>query len=172
MTQKKYELLTEDTKLNGKLKRIRALRDILRYGVKSGDLGGYVESEANLSHEGDCWISGNACVSGNAKISGDAWVYENGDMFGDVAVSGNAQVSENAIIKYNHNYIVIQNCGKFSRSITITCESHTLKIGVAGCFHGGVKQFKEAVIKKYGDEYGSYSKAIKMIDSLDVKDFI
>ena len=44
MTQKKYELLTEDTKLNGKLKRIRALRDILRYGVKKGDLGkGFIE---------------------------------------------------------------------------------------------------------------------------------
>jgi len=46
----KYEL-TNETIIHHDhtLHRIRALRDIPRYDVKAGDLGGYIESEANLS---------------------------------------------------------------------------------------------------------------------------
>ena len=49
---KKYEL-TEEVNKQG-LHRIRALKDIPLYGVKKGDLGGFVERENNLSQEGDC----------------------------------------------------------------------------------------------------------------------
>ncbi len=62
---KKYELTT-DTKtfLGRKLFRIKAL---ISFGdVKAGDLGGYVEKESNLSHDG------NACVCGNARVCGNA----------------------------------------------------------------------------------------------------
>ena len=42
---KKYELTKETKTLLGGtvLHRIRALRDIPRYGVKAGELGGFVE---------------------------------------------------------------------------------------------------------------------------------
>ena len=63
---KKYELTT-DTKivLGKKLFRIKAL---VSFGnVKAGDLGGYVERENNLSHEGKAWVSGDAKVFGDAK---------------------------------------------------------------------------------------------------------
>ena len=65
----KYELTNETKTLAGGtvLHRIRALRDIPRFGVKAGELGGFVEGENNLSQDG------NACVSGNA------WVYDNSD---------------------------------------------------------------------------------------------
>ena len=62
---KKYELTT-DTKivLGKKLFRIKAL---VSFGnVKAGDLGGYVERENNLSHEGKAWVSGDAKVFGDA----------------------------------------------------------------------------------------------------------
>lgn len=49
------------------LKRIVALRDFC--DVRKGDTGGLIESEANLSHDGDAWVFGNARVSGNAKVS-------------------------------------------------------------------------------------------------------
>ena len=42
----KYELTGEY--ING-LYHIRALRDIPRYGVKTGDLGGWIQSESNLA---------------------------------------------------------------------------------------------------------------------------
>ncbi|MDE5977041.1 MAG: hypothetical protein K2G70_01045 [Turicibacter sp.] len=47
---KKYEMFKE--KPTDTLYRIRALRD---FGdVKQGDVGGYIEKEENLSHEGYC----------------------------------------------------------------------------------------------------------------------
>lgn len=51
---KKYELTDESIVLdNGiSLYRIRALMDF--GNVKEGDLGGYVQSEQNLSHSGQC----------------------------------------------------------------------------------------------------------------------
>ena len=46
MSDKKYELIPD-----GSLFRLRALRD---FGdVKKGDIGGLVESEENLSHNGE-----------------------------------------------------------------------------------------------------------------------
>lgn len=59
---KKYELLADDTiEFYGRtLHRIKACKDF--GNVKSGELGGYIESENNLSQVGDCWVYGNACV--------------------------------------------------------------------------------------------------------------
>ena len=34
--------------------------------IEKGEIGGYVESETNLSQYGDAWVSGNAWVYGNA----------------------------------------------------------------------------------------------------------
>ena len=92
---KKYELTPETQKENGKtLYRIKALRD---FGdVKAGDLGGWVESESNLDHVGDCWVFDNAEVSGDAWLSGDARVYGNAQVYGDARVFGNARVYGNA----------------------------------------------------------------------------
>ena len=111
---KKYELIENDTKIvNGKtLYRIRALVAI-SLSVAAGDLGGYVESEKNLSHNGNAWVSGNARVSGNAVVSGNAevsgnavvsdnaWVSGNAEVSGDAWVSGNAEVSGNARVYGN-----------------------------------------------------------------------
>ena len=81
---KKYELTSETPDYTGKtLYRIRALRDIPEHGVVAGDLGGWVESEANLSQDYNAWVSGdahvygNARVTDNARVSGSACVYDN-----------------------------------------------------------------------------------------------
>lgn len=92
----KYEL-TDETNGSG-LRRIRALRDIPRYGVKEGDLGGWVESEGNLTQEGDCWVFDKARVSDTALISGDARVFDNAQVFGNTRVFDNAQVCDTALI--------------------------------------------------------------------------
>ena len=65
----KYELTDEAKNINGvTLHRIRALRDIPSAGVKSGDLGGWIEKESNLTQYDDAWVSGNAEVSGDAEV--------------------------------------------------------------------------------------------------------
>lgn len=69
---KKYKLITDDTKTTCDgitLYRIEALRDFA--DIKKGDKGGYIESEENLSHNGNAW------VYENAEVYGDARVYEN-----------------------------------------------------------------------------------------------
>ena len=55
--EKKYELIPSDKE---GLYRVKALKDFSN--VKKGDIGGYVECESNLSHNGKCWIYDNAVV--------------------------------------------------------------------------------------------------------------
>ena len=59
------------------LKRIRAIRDIEKYGVKAGEVGGWIEKKENLSQSGSAWVYGDAEVYGNAQVYGDAEVYGN-----------------------------------------------------------------------------------------------
>ena len=69
---KKYELILKDSiKLaNSTLFRVRALIDFA--DVKAGDLGGYIQREKNLSHDGNAWVADNAKVWGEAEVFGDA----------------------------------------------------------------------------------------------------
>ena len=90
----KYEITNEAHPDNPNLRRIKALRD---FGdVKKGDLGGYIESEKNLSQEGNCWVSGTAWVYGNARVYEDAWVYGDASVYGNAEVYGVAKVSGDA----------------------------------------------------------------------------
>ena len=73
---KKYELTGETKEWFGHtLHRIRALVAIERHKVSAGDLGGWIESENNLAHDGAAWVYGDAWVYGNARVFGDAQVY-------------------------------------------------------------------------------------------------
>ncbi len=96
---RKYELLDESIEVDGfTLHRIRALRDIP--GVaKEGELGGFVQDERNLSHEGRCWISEQARVMGNAQVLHSAHVRGNVVVTGDAEVAGSAFIDQDATIK-------------------------------------------------------------------------
>ena len=92
---KKYKLTDETIKLNGvTLYRIEALKDFGE--IKKGDKGGFIESENNLAHEGDAWVSDNAHVYGDACVFGNARVYNNAFVSGYAQVYGNARVYGNA----------------------------------------------------------------------------
>lgn len=89
----KYILTDETIKIDGHvLHRIKAIKNFS--DVIKGDLGGYIESDKNLSISGDAWIYDNAVVYGNAKVfdnavvSGDAKVYGNAWVYGDAWVCG------------------------------------------------------------------------------------
>ena len=99
--EKKYKLIDEIIDFEGrKLYRIEALKDFSN--VKKGDRGGFVESEDNLSQDGDCWIHDDARVHSNAKICDNAIIYgyakvcDNAIIYGDARVFGNVQVCDNA----------------------------------------------------------------------------
>ena len=96
MQNKKYRIdYTQKIEEFGRiLYRIVALAD---FGiVTTGDQGGYIESEKNLSQSGNAWVFDNARVSGNARVCGNAWVYGNAEVYGNAWVCGNARVCDNA----------------------------------------------------------------------------
>ena len=100
---KKYEFTGEvKTEDFIELKRIRLLIDIP--GFQKGDLGGWIEEEYNLSHDGNCWITENAKVFRNAIIRDNAVIFDNSIISNGVEVHHNAIVSGNSIIK---NYSTI-----------------------------------------------------------------
>jgi hypothetical protein len=109
---RKYEFTGNTQNYDGAI-----LRQIRR--ISDGEVGGWIESEQNLSHQSDCWVfgnakvsgnswvfgdanvSGNACVYGDANVSGDAWVYGNAKVSGDAWVYGNAKVFGDANVSGN-----------------------------------------------------------------------
>ena len=78
------------------LHRIRALRDIPVVGVKAGDLGGWVESEKNLSQHGDSWVGDGALVFNEARVHGNAQAYGKARAFGNAQIYGESQIYGNA----------------------------------------------------------------------------
>lgn len=115
-TTPKYEL-TDEVNVNPygqTLHRIRALKDFGK--VYAGDLGGWIESENNLSQTGNCWVYDdaevfdNAQVTEDAKILGHARVFNNARIHGTAKVYGSAEIYHNAHIHgnakiWNHAHI-------------------------------------------------------------------
>ena len=93
------------------LYRIQAVEDIPCQGVNKGDIGGFVQSEDNLSDNawvaenakvlGDARVFGNAKVSGNAVVFGYAKIFRNARVFGDAEVLGDTRVFEDAKVYGN-----------------------------------------------------------------------
>lgn len=96
----KYKLTDKTITYCGKtLYRIEALKDFS--DIKAGDLGGWIESERNLSQEGNCWVADEALVFYEARISDNARVFEDARVLGNARVSGNARVFGNARVYDN-----------------------------------------------------------------------
>lgn len=139
----KYKLDRDDSICFGtkKLYRVVASRDF--GSVCSGDIGGYVESEKNLSHEGDCWIHGDAMVYGNAEVSGNSKVY------GNATVSCNAKVYGNA---------TVYGCADISDNAKVygnaTLHSNAVVRGNAAVY-GNAKVWGNATIYRHAKIYGT-----------------
>ena len=127
---------------NANLHRIKALVDIPRRGVKAGDLGGYIQSESNLSQDGDCWVAGNGRVGGYGLVTGNGCVTGYGKVFGD------------AVIKKASDILTISSLGSRNATLTVlynrTCAT--------GCFQGTIDEFLAAVKEthrnnKYAKQY-------------------
>lgn len=95
--EKKYELVKDDfVMVNGnKLYRIKSLVDIEPW-VAVGQLGGYIEKEENLSHEGTCWVFDHAMVYYKAVIKEDAQVSLNAQVYGQAIMSGQSMATDHA----------------------------------------------------------------------------
>lgn len=102
--KKKYKFIEEKEVLgtDGKkhtLHRIQAIKEF--WNVEKGDIGGWVEKEANLSHDGNAWVKNDACIYGNARIEGNAVISEQAEVYGNAIISGQAEVYGNACVLGN-----------------------------------------------------------------------
>lgn len=91
------------------LRQIVALRDFA--DVKSGDEGGWLDNEAALSHEGECWIyDPNSAVFAGAKIEGNA------RLTGECIIIHGAIVSDNARL----DSVQASHCARISDNVTVS----------------------------------------------------
>ena len=135
---KKYELTSETKVINGvKLHQIKALNSF--GNIKEGDLGGWIESEKNLSQDGNAKVYDNAKVGENAEVSGTIVVCETAD------------------------YIVFKNWWSSGRYFTWTRSNNKWKVG---CFYGSGE---ELIAKAYKDSEKSgreYERVVKYVESI------
>ena len=122
MKLKKY-CFTGETKnhFGVTLRQIRALVTIVGV-VSSGDVGGWIESEKCLDHNGDAWVSGNARVYGDARVE-----------------------SQESICSFS-------GFGSEFRTTTAVVDKELGVRIVCGCFSGTLYQFREKVIKTHGED--------------------
>jgi len=93
---KKYMLTNESIEYGDiTLHRIKAIRSF--DNVSEGELGGWIEKEENLSHEGNCWIADEAKVFGDAVVSENARLYDDTEVAGNAEIDGNAKLTEHAV---------------------------------------------------------------------------
>lgn len=132
---KKYEFTGETKMLGGiTLRRIRAL---ISFGsVTAGDVGGWIESEKNLSHASNAWVYGNARVSGEAQVYGAADV------------------------------LTIGPIGSRSATLTIHPDTTCGVRFTTGCFSGSRDEFVAAVAERHpsGKYRDQYDLAVKLAD--------
>lgn len=141
---KKYEIDKDCFwKFNGrKLYAIRALRRIVTsygYVIRPGELGGYIESEKNLSQEGECWINNTAKVFENARVTDNAYVGNQALAFGNAEICNNAKVVDNAIVFDNAK--ITEN--SFVHGTAIVCDNavlyETAELSFGSVVSGNVK---------------------------------
>ncbi len=137
MTNTKYRLIFEDyRKICGKkLYRIEALKD---FGdIKAGDLGGYIESEDNLRHDGNAWVYDNARVCDNACV------------YGYAKVCDNARVGGNACIRGDASWLTVGPIGSRDDFTTFVATADGEIHVSCGCFSGDIDEFEKAVEKTH-----------------------
>ena len=96
MRHRKFKLTDDTILVDGNiLHRIEAVRDFS--DVNAGDKGGYLESEDNLSHEGNCWVYDDSKVYNNARICGNVQIKGRSFVSGSCILTGN-DIYDNCVV--------------------------------------------------------------------------
>lgn len=169
MNEKKYTFTGEEIFKYGEvLKRIIALKNF--GNVKKGEKGGFIESERNLSHEGNCWVADEAIVKDQAQIYGDAqiknescvcenarigdkvyvvdeayicgrsWILDNAHIGGRARIYGEVRIEDNVCIDGN------AQIGGQARVLEHARISGLVEISGMACISGKAKVSEEARI--------------------------
>lgn len=94
---KKYEFTGETKYFQGHL--LRRIRYTQKFSAVSlGELGGWIEHEDNLSHEGNCFVKQEAMVFGNAKVIQNAWIFANSIVKDNAIIKNDAVLDEEVVV--------------------------------------------------------------------------
>lgn len=142
--EKKYSMTQETIKFNGiNVYRIIALKDF--GNIKKGDLGGYIQSENNLSQYGNCWVYDNAKVLKDAKVTDNAIIRDCAIITDSAEIRDNARMDKNSFA-CNHalitdNSYITDNakiCGEAMLKGTATAEDECIILDMAIVSDGAV----------------------------------
>lgn len=144
MKDKKYELTDETIIVDNKtLYRIKALKSFVNsYAtVEVGDLGGYVESESNLCHDGNSWIYDHGMVMDEAFVCDDG------------VVANNSLIKEHATVKDNGYVLdgIVQGHAVIKRDGIVTDNSVITDDAIIGDIVEGAIIGQRAYIKSFRD---------------------
>lgn len=95
MSQRKYVITDIVHPKYPWLHRIRALHQVNEQ-VMPGLLGGYIQTEENLSQDGSCWIYDEAICCENAVVTKDGRMYDGAMARDSALVGGDARMFERA----------------------------------------------------------------------------
>ena len=89
MENLKYKI-TDETKVVNNI-TLHRIECVTAFGdVICGEKGGWIESEKNLSQDGDSWVGGNATVDGHSEVRENAIICGNATVGGFATVGGDA----------------------------------------------------------------------------------
>lgn len=146
----KYELTTDKIRIgNTNLYRIKAISDFGE--VKTGDYGGYIEKEDNLSFkEGElAWVKDRAIVYGDARISGNAIVQDYAIVSDSVTITDNAVVGGNSRVSGN---VSVSEYGKVYGNAIV---KDSAKVYGHGEVFGNARLYERGYVFDYGKLYGN-----------------
>ncbi|MDR2345468.1 MAG: hypothetical protein LBE18_05325 [Planctomycetaceae bacterium] len=101
MRERKFSRIKQCTYLSDgrRVNRIISLRD---FGdVKSGTIGGFIENDENLSHDGTCWIADDAAAAGRSCVCHNALLRDRAKIDGHAMVGGSAIIQDDAFLYKN-----------------------------------------------------------------------
>ena len=144
--------------------------------IKKGDLGGYVESERNLSQYDNCWIYDNAIVFGNTKviqsanvceyaqisdnaiiigyatIMGHSKICDHAKIGGRALIAERAEIDENAELLDSNDYITLTGFGLTHNTITFFRGEEEICVNFCG-YHGiSVKEFRHKIAASHNHD--------------------
>lgn len=148
------ETCNGDEVISHTLHRIIAIRNFGE--ISKGTVGGYVESEENLSHDGDCWIYDSAMVLEKGKVVENAKVRDNSVVYGNAIIRGssklsywarvfgNAIISDESVVMING---IVCDTSIIEGNTIITDDATVLGVSkVKGCTVEGAALIKDSCI--------------------------
>ena len=150
MEDKKYEILrTRKMQLSGvdvfKIKALRTFKTIDGTTINAGDYGGFIESEENLSHEGNCWVGDEAVVYKGATVRDNALVCEGTTVGNECIISGNAMLyGSSLVMSLSGEIIKIKDSSNINNSQIISSVTISGKTSIKESYISGLINIEDS----------------------------